>query len=55
MNHDLVGSGMPMWLPNGALIRKQLENYIYEKEQKSIGKLFRTPSNASGRNRMDHR
>jgi len=34
MNHDLVGSGMPMWLPNGALIRKQLENYIYEKEQK---------------------
>ena len=34
MNHDLVGSGMPLWLPNGALIRKQLENYIYEKEQK---------------------
>ena len=34
MNHELVGSGMPMWLPNGALIRKQLENYIYEKEQK---------------------
>ena len=34
MNHELVGSGMPMWLPNGAIIRKQLENYIYEKEQK---------------------
>ena len=34
MNHELVGAGMPMWLPNGALIRKQLENYIYEKEQK---------------------
>ena len=34
MSHELVGSGMPMWLPNGALIRKQLENYIYEKEQK---------------------
>ena len=34
MNHVLVGSGMPMWLPNGAIIRKQLENYIYEKEQK---------------------
>ncbi|MBR5755454.1 MAG: threonine--tRNA ligase [Erysipelotrichaceae bacterium] len=33
MNHVLVGSGMPMWLPNGAIIRKQLENYIYEKEQ----------------------
>ena len=34
MSHELVGSGMPLWLPNGALIRKQLENYIYEKEQK---------------------
>ena len=34
MSHVLVGSGMPMWLPNGAIIRKQLENYIYEKEQK---------------------
>ena len=34
MTHTLVGSGMPMWLPNGAIIRKQLENYIYEKEQK---------------------
>ncbi len=34
MNHELVGSGMPLWLPNGAIIRKQLENYIYAKEQK---------------------
>ena len=34
MNHDLVGSGMPLWLPNGAIIRKELENYIYEKERK---------------------
>ncbi len=34
MSHDLVGKGMPLWLPNGALIRKQLENYIYEKERK---------------------
>ena len=34
MTDDLVGKGMPLWLPNGALIRKQLENYIYEKEQK---------------------
>ena len=33
MAHDLVGKGMPLWLPNGALIRKQLENYIYEKER----------------------
>ena len=34
MTNELVGAGMPLWLPNGALIRKQLENYIYEKEQK---------------------
>lgn len=34
MSHDLVGKGMPLWLPNGALVRKQLENYIYEKERK---------------------
>ena len=30
MSHDLVGKGMPLWLPSGAIIRKQLENYIYE-------------------------
>ncbi len=33
MTHDLVGKGMPLWLPNGALVRKELENYIYRKEQ----------------------
>ena len=32
MTHELVGAGMPLWLPNGARIRKTLENYIYEKE-----------------------
>ncbi|MBQ8192697.1 MAG: threonine--tRNA ligase [Bacilli bacterium] len=34
MSHDLVGKGMPLWLPNGALVRKLLENYIYDKERK---------------------
>ncbi len=33
MAHDLVGKGMPLWLPNGAIVRKELENYIYKKEQ----------------------
>jgi len=33
MNHELVGAGMPIWLPNGAVIRKELENYIYKKER----------------------
>ena len=32
MTHDLVGRGMPMWLPNGALIRYNLEKYIKDKE-----------------------
>ena len=34
MSHDLVGKGMPLWLPNGALVRKLLENYIYDRERK---------------------
>ena len=33
MTHDLVGKGMPLWLPNGAIVRKELENYIYKKER----------------------
>ena len=33
MTHELVGAGMPLWLPNGSIIRKNLENYIYEKER----------------------
>lgn len=28
-----VGKGLPLWLPRGAFIRRQLENYMYEKEQ----------------------
>ena len=43
MAHDLVGKGMPLWLPNGAIIRKQLENYIYEKERKMGYKHVYTP------------
>ena len=34
MSHDLVGKGMPLWLPNGAIVSKQIENYIYKKEVK---------------------
>ncbi len=34
MTHDLVGKGMPLWLPQGSLVRKELENYIYHKENK---------------------
>ena len=34
MTHELVGPGFPLWLPNGSLIRRNLENYILEKEVK---------------------
>ncbi len=30
---DLVGSGLPLWLPKGATIRRLLEEYILEKER----------------------
>ncbi len=43
MSHDLVGKGMPLWLPNGAILRKELENYIYKKEQKLGYKHVYTP------------
>ena len=32
MTNDLVGKGLPMWLPNGATIRRTLERYIVDKE-----------------------
>lgn len=32
MTHDLVGQGLPMWLPNGATVRRILERYIADKE-----------------------
>jgi len=28
-----VGKGLPLWLPRGAFIRKQMEDYMYQKEQ----------------------
>ncbi len=34
MSDDLVGKGMPMFLPNGYIIWEELENYIKNKEKK---------------------
>ena len=34
MTSDLVGKGLPMYLPNGYIIWEELENYIKEKERK---------------------
>ena len=33
MTHELVGSGLPMYLPNGSKIRMILERYIADKEE----------------------
>ena len=32
---DQVGSGLPLWLPRGATIRRVLEDYILEKERRA--------------------
>ena len=34
MSHELVGHGLPLWLPNGAFVFHALEEYIKEKEYK---------------------
>ena len=34
MTHELVGAGLPMYLPDGATIRRLLEQYILKKENK---------------------
>lgn len=31
-SHELVGAGLPLWLPDGAAIREQLERFIVELE-----------------------
>ena len=40
----LVGAGLPMWLPNGAVVRCELENYIRNKEIKEGYHHVYTPS-----------
>ena len=36
MNSQKVGQGLPLWLPNGATIRRVIERYIVDKEE-SLG------------------
>lgn len=43
MTHDLVGKGLPMYLPNGYIIWELLENYIKVKEKKLGYKHVLTP------------
>ena len=47
MTHELVGSGLPMYLPNGATIRRLLERYIQDKELRLGYSHVYTPSLAN--------
>lgn len=47
MTHPLVGAGLPMYLPNGATIRRLLERYIQDKELKLGYEHVYTPSLAT--------
>ena len=47
MTHKLVGSGLPMYLPNGATIRRILERYIQDKELQLGYEHVYTPSLAN--------
>lgn len=43
MISEEVGKGLPLWLPNGAFIRKKLEDYMYQKELGKSYKYVYTP------------
>lgn len=43
MISEEVGKGLPLWLPNGAFIRHQLEDYMYQKELATGYKYVYTP------------
>lgn len=47
MTHKLVGSGLPMYLPNGATVRRLLERYIQDKEIEMGYQHVYTPSMAN--------
>ena len=44
MFSDLVGKGLPMWLPNGFMVRRSLSDYIMDKEISLGYKHVLTPS-----------
>ncbi len=47
MFSDLVGRGLPMWLPNGFIVRRALSDYIMDKEIELGYKHVMTPSLAT--------
>jgi len=49
MIDDEVGQGLPVWLPNGAILRQEMENFILQEYQRRGYKLVRTPHIASAK------
>ena len=43
MISEEIGKGLPLWLPNGAFIRKKFEDYMYEIEKKNGYDFVYTP------------
>ena len=43
MVDEKIGKGLPLWLPNGHLVRHLIETYMYDKEQKAGYKHVLTP------------
>ncbi|MHB8572325.1 MAG: threonine--tRNA ligase [Candidatus Dormibacteria bacterium] len=44
---EVVGKGLPMWLPRGAAVRRELETYIHDKERDAGYQHVYTPHIAS--------
>ena len=53
MTHSLVGSGLPMYLPKGATVRRILERYIQDKEIQMGYNHVYTPSLANDIKQVD--
>jgi len=47
--NELVGKGLPLWLPKGAIVRQELEKYMQEKEKKYGYEYVYTPHICRGK------
>ena len=43
MTHELVGKGLPIWLPKGEIIKREIENFAVEIERKAGYQRVSTP------------
>ena len=44
MTHELVGKGLPIWLPKGEIVKREIENFAIETEKKAGYQRVTTPS-----------